>query len=41
MYVSVCVYKRCMCVYGGGQEMQGMYVDSRLSMCSCALADRL
>ena len=46
MYVSVCVYmyeerKRCMCAYGGGRQMQGMYVDSRLSMCSCALVDRL
>ena len=44
MYVSVCVYmyeerKRCMCAYGGGRQMQGMYVD--MSMCSCALVDRL
>lgn len=44
--LCVCVYmyeerKRCMCAYGGGREMQGMYVDSRLSMCSCALVDRL
>lgn len=46
MYVSVCVYiyeerKRCMCVYRAGREMQGMHVDSRLSVCSCALVERL
>ena len=46
MYVSVCVYmygerKRCMCVYRAGREMQGMYIDSGLSVCSCALVDRL
>ena len=46
MYVSVCVYiykerKRCMCVYGAGREMQSMHVDSGLSVCSCALVERL
>ena len=28
-------------MYEAGREMQGMYIDSGLSMCSCALVDRL